>query len=59
MLDFSQYSGFLLFLAVFTTGFWLMIFLISFVIPYWIVGYLREEWKYRKQDKTADAVFEE
>jgi|TARA_B110000305_G_C19411180_1_gene625540 hypothetical protein len=55
-MDFSQYSGFLLFLSIFTMGFWLMIFLLTFVIPYWIVGYLREEWKYKKKEK---AVIEE
>lgn len=56
MMDFSQYSGFLLFLAVFTTGFWLMLFLTLFVIPYWVVGYLIEEWKLKKE---AKAVIEE
>jgi len=55
-MDFSQFSGFLLFLTVLMMGFWLMFFLLIFVIPYWIVGYLREEWKYRKQEK---AVIEE
>ncbi len=58
-MDFSQYSGFLLFLTVFTMGFWLMIFLLTFVIPYWIIGYLRETWKYRKMEKKAEAVLEE
>lgn len=51
MMTLSQFAGFLVFLTVFTIGFWLMIFLITFVIPYWIVGYLREEWKYRKEKK--------
>lgn len=55
-MDFSQYSGFLLFLGIFTMGFWLMIFLLTFVIPYWIIGYLREEWKLKKTEK---AVIEE
>ena len=56
IMDFSQFLGFILFLTIITMGFWLMIFLLTFVIPYWIVGYLREEWKYRKQEK---AVIEE
>jgi uncharacterized membrane protein len=47
-MDLSQFSGFLVFLAVFTMGFWLMIFLLTFVIPYWLVGYFKEAWKYRK-----------
>lgn len=59
MLDFSQFSGFVVFLAVFTTGFWLMLFLTLFAIPYWIVGYLREEWKYKKMESKAEAVIEE
>ena len=45
MFDFDQYLGFLAFLAIFTLGFWLMIFLITFVIPYWIGGYLLESFK--------------
>ncbi|MBS9766398.1 MAG: hypothetical protein KGV44_02520 [Flavobacteriaceae bacterium] len=47
----SQFSGFLVFLTIFTIGFWLMIFLVSFVVPYWITGYLLEEWKLRKKKK--------
>ncbi len=38
MFEFDQYLGFLAFLTILTIGFWLMIFLITFVIPYWIVG---------------------
>ncbi len=59
MLDFSQFSGFVVFLAIFTTGFWLMLFLTLFAIPYWIVGYLREEWKYKKMENQSEAVIEE
>ena len=50
-MEFSQFVGFLIFLGVFTMGFWMMIFLITFVIPYWIVGYLREEYKLKKEAK--------
>ncbi len=53
MMDFSQFSGFLAFLTILTMGFWLMIFLLTFVIPYWIIGYLREEWKYRKEERPV------
>lgn len=52
-MDLSQFSGFIVFLVIFTMGFWLMIFLIAFVIPYWLVGYLKESWKYRKEGKQA------
>lgn len=51
-MDLSQFSGFLVFLTVFTMGFWLMIFLITFIIPYWLIGYFRESWKYRKEGKV-------
>jgi len=37
-MDFSQFSGFLAFLFVFTAGFWLLLFLLTFVVPYWITG---------------------
>ena len=52
-MDLSQFSGFLVFLTIFTMGFWLMLFLLTFVIPYWIIGYFREAWKYRKVEKEA------
>ena len=48
MFDFDQYLGFLAFLSILTLGFWLMIFLIMFVIPYWIGGYLMESFKERR-----------
>ncbi len=38
MFDFDQYLGFLAFLGILTIGFWLMIFLTAFVIPYWVFG---------------------
>jgi len=38
MFEFDQYLGFLSFLTILTIGFWLMIFLLTFVIPYWLVG---------------------
>jgi len=51
-MDLSQFSGFLVFLTIFTMGFWLMIFLITFIIPYWLIGYFREAWKFRKEGKA-------
>ena len=46
MFEFDQYLGFLAFLTILTIGFWLMIFLLTFVIPYWLVGAIREYLKY-------------
>lgn len=57
MFEFDQYLGFLAFLGILTIGFWLMIFLISFVVPYWIGGSLLERWKEKKAARAAE--FEE
>ncbi|HLV39222.1 hypothetical protein [Xanthomarina sp.] len=53
MFDFDQYLGFLAFLTILTVGFWLMIFLMTFVIPYWIGGALIERLKEMKEEKKA------
>ena len=53
MFDFDQYLGFLAFLTILTIGFWLMIFLITFVIPYWIGGALIERFKEMKAERKA------
>jgi len=53
MFDFDQYLGFLAFLTILTLGFWLMIFLITFVIPYWIGGALMERFKEKRAEKRA------
>ena len=53
MFEFDQYLGFLAFLAVFTLGFWLMIFLLTFVVPYWLVGNLIEIFKEKKKKKKS------
>jgi len=53
MFDFDQYLGFLAFLTILTIGFWLMIFLISF-IPYWIGGALYENWKLKREAKRRE-----
>ena len=50
MFEFDQYLGFLAFLTI---GFWLMIFLITFVIPYWIGGSLIERLREIKAEKKA------
>ena len=52
MFDFKQYLGFLLFLGIFLTGFWLMLFLVNFVF-YWVGGALWERYKERKAEKAA------
>jgi len=46
MFEFDQYLGFISFLTILTIGFWLMIFLLTFVIPYWLIGALKEYIKY-------------
>ncbi|MFD1162304.1 hypothetical protein [Hwangdonia seohaensis] len=53
MFDFDQYLGFLAFLAILTIGFWLMIFLLTFVIPYWIGGALMERLKEMREERKA------
>lgn len=42
MFEFQQYLGFITFLTVLTIGFWLMIFLLTFIIPYWVFGAMKE-----------------
>ena len=56
MFEFDQYLGFLAFLSVLTIGFWLMIFLLTFVIPYWLVGAIIEHIKYGKNKKRIKKV---
>ena len=46
MFEFDQYLGFISFLTILTIGFWLMIFLLTFVIPYWLIGAIGEYLKY-------------
>jgi len=53
MFEFDQYLGFLAFLTILTIGFWLMIFLITFVVPYWIGGALWERFKEKQAEKKA------
>ncbi len=53
MLDFSEFSGLVLFMFIFTAGFWLLIFLLTFVVPYWIGGTIWENLKLKKEAKKA------
>ncbi|MGC1514745.1 MAG: hypothetical protein WA810_04160 [Maribacter sp.] len=53
MFEFDQYLGFLAFLTILTIGFWLMIFLLTFVVPYWLFGNIMELLKERRDKKKA------
>jgi len=53
MFEFDQYLGFLAFLTILTIGFWLMIFLVMFVVPYWLGGNIMEFWRERRKAKRA------
>ncbi|MHA7944084.1 hypothetical protein ACJOV8_013490 [Formosa sp. 3Alg 14/1] len=53
MFEFDQYLGFLAFLTILTMGFWLMVFLLTFVVPYWIGGALLERFQEMKEEKKA------
>lgn len=53
MFEFDQYLGFLAFLTILTIGFWLMIFLLTFVIPYWIGGAFIERMKEKSEERKA------
>ena len=58
MFEFDQYLGFLAFLTILTIGFWLMIFLLMFVVPYWLGGNIMEFWKERRKAKRAARIEE-
>ncbi|MDA0757960.1 MAG: hypothetical protein O3C01_04775 [Bacteroidetes bacterium] len=51
MFEFDQYLGFILFLSVFTMGFWLLILLLTFIVPYWVGGSLLERLKELRDKK--------
>ena len=53
MFEFDQYLGFLAFLTILTIGFWLMIFMIMLVIPYWIGGAFIERMREKRAEKKA------
>ncbi|MFN4027898.1 MULTISPECIES: hypothetical protein [Flavobacterium] len=54
MFEFQQYLGFLAFLTILTIGFWLMIFLITAIIPYWVFGGVREFLQEKKAKREAE-----
>ena len=56
-MEFDQYLGYLVFLCIFTAGFWLMLFLTS-IIPYWIGGTLMERRKMKKEAKKREETIE-
>ena len=56
MFEFSQYLGFLAFLTILTIGFWLMMFLITFVVPYWIYGGVKELLQERKAKRDTEQI---
>lgn len=51
-MDFSQFIGILAFLTIFTIGFWLMLLLTTFILPYWIFGSIKEKLTEGKKSKT-------
>lgn len=53
IMEIGQFLGFLVFLTVFTMGFWMLIFLLTTVVPYWLFGNLIENWKLKKEAKKA------
>jgi hypothetical protein len=53
MFEFDQYLGFLAFLTILTIGFWLLIFLATFIVPYWIGGSLIERIKEIMDERKA------
>lgn len=52
-MEIQQFLGLLIFLFIFTAGFWLMFFLLGFVVPYWLAGSLMERWKENRAAKKA------
>jgi hypothetical protein len=56
MFEFQQYLGFLAFLTILTIGFWLMMFLVTFVVPYWIFGGMREFLQERRAKRESEQI---
>lgn len=50
---FQEYLGFLAFLAIAGIGFWLMIFLLTYVVPYWLGGAFLERIKESRAAKKS------
>lgn len=53
MFEFQQYLGFIAFLTIFTIGFWLMLFLVSFSM-YWVSGATIELVKEKRAQKKLE-----
>lgn len=53
IMQFDQFLGYLIFMAIFTMGFWLMIFVLSFVVPIWVAGGIKEMFTGKKKTKKA------
>ena len=51
---FQEYLCYLAFLGIATMGFWLMIFLLSYVVPYWLFGAAIERFKENRAAKKLD-----
>ncbi len=59
MFEFDQWLGFLAFAVIGLIGFWLMLFLLTFVVPYWIGGSLLERFKEKKEARKNREMIEE
>ncbi|MBL4710287.1 MAG: hypothetical protein JKY48_17790 [Flavobacteriales bacterium] len=46
-------AGFLLFIAIFSLAFWVLIFLSAFALPYAITTYFVEKLKSKKAEKAS------
>jgi uncharacterized membrane protein len=50
-MEFDQFLGFLVFMSIFTLGFWLMIFVLTYVVPIWVIGGIKEMFADKKKAK--------
>ncbi len=50
-MEIEQFIGFIIFLTVFTMGFWMLIFVLTFIVPYWLYGAFKEGIQLRKEAK--------
>lgn len=58
MFEFDQYLGFIAFLTILTIGFWLMMLLLLFVVPYWIFGATIERMKEKRAERRSGVIQE-
>ncbi len=52
-MEFNQFLGYLVFMAIFSMGFWLLIFALSFIVPYWLFGNIKEIIKEKSSQKIS------